>query len=172
MVSRRAVLAGAGTCTLAGLGGLVSTRSIETGRLARKTISVEVDRDGGRYAFNVVNVLYADTAQTVFGTVVEKFAGAYDPPATVRVDRALHDRLTDKFDQVAYYLYFETNGEIGGRVSRSDFNRAELGDDVDVFAPGWLDASPPNRVVDASGRNIRISDQEVATVPLSDVSGE
>lgn len=173
MPSRRAVLTGASGLALAGVGGGVAwSRSVGTGRLYHKSVSVLDERNERRYGFSVLTLLYADSSQRVLGEFVEEFADAYKPPATLQIGPELHERLTEEFEEVDYLLTFETNGRIGGRVSRSDFDRVSLGDDVKVLAYDWLDADANNRVVGATDREQVVSERDVTTYPLAEAYPE
>lgn len=167
MPSRRAVLAGAGGLALAGVGGAAAwSRSVGTGRLDHNSVSVLDERNGRRYGFSVATLLYAGSSGRVIGDIVEAFADAYEPPATLRIGPELHDELTDAFAEVDYLLTFEANGRIGGRVPRSDFGRVDLGDDVEVLAYDWPDADAPHRVVGVTDRELTVSERDVTTYPL------
>jgi hypothetical protein len=173
MPSRRAVLTGVGGLALAGVGGSVAwSHSVGTGRLYHKSVSVLNERNGHRYDFSVAILLYADSSQRVIGEVVEEFADAYKPPRTLRISPELHERLTERFEEVDYLLTFETNGRIGGCVSRSDFNRVSLGDEVSVLKYDWLDVDANNHVVGVTDREPLVSDKDVTTYPLAEAYPE
>ena len=173
MPSRRAVIAGAGSLALAGLGGGVAwSRSVGTGRLYHKSISVLDERNGRRYSFNIATLMYADSSQRVIGDLVEELADAYNPPTSLHIGPELQEQLSEQFEEVDYPLTFETNGRIGGRVPPSDFNQVSLGDEVEMLAYDWLDIDANNRVVGVTDREPAISEKDVTTHPLAEAYPE
>jgi hypothetical protein len=169
MPSRRSFLAGAGGTALALAGGAAAlSRTIETGRVYQKLVSVTASRNGQRAVFDVLSLTYGSHSGTVYGDVAEEYAAAYDPPATLRVDAELHERLERAFDEVTYLLGFEENGRLSGRVTRAGFDRVGVADDVEVLPSDWYDIEAPNRVVGVTDRDPAVDRREVATYPVDE----
>lgn len=171
MVSRRALLAGVGGLTVGSIGlGAGWKRSKGTGTVAQKFISVKLNRDQElSLSFNICTFNYYGNSNLIYIQLFEEYAGIYEEPATVRVDKETHDALTDRFEEVTYLLTLHGESRLNGRFTRRSFNRVSLGDTADVIAYDWLDFGSVNHVVSVTSNDIPIDATSVHTFTIEDV---
>lgn len=166
MPSRRTFLTGAALVGVAGSSGAVVRKSLTSGRLYNKFVSVRWERDGQRYGSDPLRIVHLSGMSRIEAYLAEPYVDAFVPPATLQVSDELHDRLTDDFDRVTYSLAFEQTGRFSGRVPRSDFNRVDVADDVQVLDYGWLTGPSPNRVANVTERTPTVEERNVVHFPL------
>lgn len=173
MVSRRALLLSGSSLTVGALGATATQtvfRETGTGVVYNKYVSV-VDSQGQESSlhFDALRLMYANGSDTVHGALLNGFEEAYTKPATLRVDEALHNALTDRFAEVSYRLAFASNGNLTGSFPRSDFNRISLGDSVEVVTSDWLGSSDTGQVDSVTARDIPIDSTSVSVFTRDNV---
>lgn len=173
MVSRRALLVGGSSLTVGTLGVTVAQnafRETETGVVYNKYVNVTDSQGQERpINFTALRLVYANGPNTVHGSILDEFKQAYKKPATLRVDEALHNALTERFDEVSYRLAFENNGDLPDHFTRSDFDRISLGDSVEVVTSDWIGSSDTAQVASVTAQDIPIDSTSVFVFTKDDV---
>lgn len=157
---RRALLAGA---TAGILGGSYVARNhiAPSGRITRRAISgVTTTSEGNRTAEDIVRELIVETDPiNVVVYIHEAFRDVFTTDQTNTVDTAVHERLTDRYEEVQYFAeHFRESGDPGERpsatprLSRPSFNKAVIAADVrmvyhlDPWATVVWQTAPPEEV--------------------------
>ncbi len=139
MPSRRDVLATLSACVAGGSLAGCSALGAAGGYIESKEISGKRRQKGGLHDETVVSVGLSDLADDPVITVAEQWATQFTDPTRLQVSSALHDRLTDEYEEVGYLVGVcspdwssgsDSFGCYTGTTHRDDFNRAEVGDRV------------------------------------------